>query len=158
MMSSLVDEVRKLFRQNNSLVLSTVSAKGTPQSSLVVYVSDGETLYIMTGLETQKVKNISKNPLVSVTIPYYKNILHRIITRAPPASLTFKADADFLPFGSDEPRKLFKKRMGMETPDMPNARPVWIRLRPRSRVTCLGVGVPLWQLRNLEKSHKIVKL
>ena len=157
-MGKLADEVRNLFKRNNSLVLSTVSSKGNPQSSLVVYVSDGETLYVMTGEMTQKIKNIRKNPLVSVTIPFYKNLLHRLITMAPPASLTFKADADILPFNEEEPRRLFKKRMRMEPPDMPNENPVWVRLKPRRRVTCLGVGVPLWELRNLDKAFKVVRL
>ena len=112
----------------------------------------------MTGEMTQKIKNIKKNPLVSVTIPFYKNLLHRLITMAPPASLTFKADADILPFNEEEPRKLFKKRMRMEPPDMPNEKPVWVRLKPKSRVVCLGVGVPLWELRNLDKSFKVVRL
>ena len=157
-MGKLADEVRNLFKRNNSLVLSTVSSKGNPQSSLVVYVSDGETIYVMTGEMTQKIKNIKKNPLVSVTIPFYKNLLHRLITIAPPASLTFKADADILPFNEEEPRKLFKKRMRMEPPDMPNEKPVWVRLKPKSRVVCLGVGVPLSELRNLDKSFKVVRL
>jgi len=157
-MGKLADEVRNLFKRNNSLVLSTVSSKGNPQSSLVVYVSDGETIYVMTGEMTQKIKNIKKNPLVSVTIPFYKNLLHRLITMAPPASLTFKADADILPFNEEEPRKLFKKRMRMEPPDMPNEKPVWVRLKPKSRVVCLGVRVPLWELRNLDKSFKVVRL
>ena len=106
-MGKLADEVRNLFKRNNSLVLSTVSSTGNPQSSLVVYVSDGETIYVMTGEMTQKIKNIKKNPLVSVTIPFYKNLLHRLITMAPPASLTFKAVASILPFNEEEPRKLF---------------------------------------------------
>ena len=155
-MGKLADEVRNLFKRNNSLVLSTVSSKGNPQSSLVVYVSDGETIYVMTGEMTQKIKNIKKNPLVSVTIPFYKNLLHRLITMAPPASLTFKADADILPFNEEEPRKLFKKRMRMEPPDMPNEKPVWVRLKPKSRVVCRGVGVPLWELSNLGKSFTVL--
>lgn len=157
-MSKLVDEVRDLFKRNHSLVISTVSPRGNPQSSLVVYVSDGDVLYAMTGEGTRKVKNIKKKPLVSVTIPFYKNLLHRLITRAPPASIMFKADSEIISYNEEEPRRLFKQHMGMEPPDTPNEDHVWLRLKPRSRVTCYGVGIPLWEMRKPEKAYKIVKL
>jgi hypothetical protein len=35
---------------------------------------------------------------------------------------------------------------------------MWIKLTPGKSATCLGIGVSLLELRNLEKSHKIIKL
>ena len=61
-------EVRDTIRRNRWLTLSTASQKGMPQSSLVVYASDGYIIYILTGKNTVKIRNILKNPKVSVTM------------------------------------------------------------------------------------------
>ena len=66
----LEKEVREVIRKNRWLILSTSSLQGTPQSSLVVYASDGYIIYILTGNNTQKIKNILNNPETSITIPF----------------------------------------------------------------------------------------
>ena len=157
-MNKLIDDFRSILRKNNAMVLSTVSSRGNPQCTLIVYVSDGETLYAMTGERTQKVKNIKKNPHVSVTIPFYKSLLHKLVSKAPPASIMFKADAEIIPYTAEEPRNLFRQKMGIEPPDAPNEGHTWIRLIPRNRITCYGVGVPLWDMRTPEKALKVIKL
>lgn len=92
--TDLEREVRKTVKKNRWLTISITSIGGVPQSSLVVYASDGYVIYILTGKNTIKVRNIKKNKRVSVTIPFYKNFVHRMISVAPPAAIEFSRGRD----------------------------------------------------------------
>ncbi len=156
--SGLEREVRDVIRRNRWLTLSTASPKGMPQSSVVVYASDGYTIYVLTGKSTAKVRNIMRNPRVSVTIPFYKNFIHRLITIAPPAAITFRAKAETIEFDNREVTEFYEKALNFKVPDNMEEEGVWIKLTPGDSATCLGVGVNLLELRDLEKSLKIVRL
>ena len=156
--SGLEREVRDIIRRNRWLTLSTASPKGMPQSSVVVYASDGYIIYILTGKTTAKIRNIVRNPRVSVTIPFYKNLIHRLITIAPPAAITFRAKAETIEFDNREATEFYEKTLKFKVPDNFGEEGIWIRLTPGNSATCLGVGVSLLELRDLEKSLKIVRL
>ena len=100
-MKDLIQEVREIMKKNDWLVLSTANEKGNPQSSVIMYQSDGNAIYFTTGINTLKARNIRKNNNVSVTIPFRKNLLHKLIP-APPGELHFQAKAQFLDRESDE--------------------------------------------------------
>lgn len=151
-------EVRDIIRKNRWLTLSTASPKGMPQSSVVIYASDGYTIYILTGKTTVKIRNILRNPRVSVTIPFYKNLIHRLITIAPPAAITFRARAETREFDDSEATEFYEKILNFKVPDNMEEEGIWIKLTPGNSATCLGVGISLLELRDLEKSHKIVRL
>jgi len=68
--TELEREVRDTIKKNRWLTLSTTSQKGVPQSSVVVYASDGHVIYVLTGKDTVKIRNIKKDNRVSVTIPF----------------------------------------------------------------------------------------
>ncbi len=156
--NKLEKEVREIIKKNRWLTLSTTSPKGTPQSSLVVYASDGYIIYILTGKNTVKIRNISENPRVSVTIPFYKNLIHRLITIAPPAAITFRARAETREFDDSEATEFYEKALNFKVPDNMEEEGIWIKVSPGNSATCLGVGISLLELRDLEKAHKIVRL
>ena len=156
--SKLAAEVRDIIRRNRWLILSTVSHRGSPQSSLVVYASDGYMMYILTGLDTRKAKNIAIYPRVSVTIPFYKNIIHRMIGVAPPAAISFKADVEVLDFSDKEASEFYQRVLKFKLPDNVSETGVWLRLTPGNIATCHGVGVGLLDLRDPEKAHKVIRL
>lgn len=156
--SKLAAEVRELIRRNRWLVLSTVSQRGVPQSSLVVYASDGYKIYVLTGRDTRKVKNIAIHPRVSVTIPFYKNIIHRMISVAPPAAISFKADTMILDFSDKEASEFYQRVLRFKLPDNVSETGVWLRLTPGNVATCHGVGVGLLEMRDPEKAHKVIRL
>ena len=54
-MKDLEQEVRKILRKKMWLVLSTVDGDNQSHSSVVVYQSDGNVLYVSTGKKTFKV-------------------------------------------------------------------------------------------------------
>jgi len=156
-MKDLVSIVRKNFKRNMWLVLSTVNDRQQPQSSLVIYQSDGQDLYVQTGMITLKAKNILKNNKVSVTIPIYKNLLHKLIP-APPAEIHFKATAEILPFGDEYAREVWKKYLKHELPEELKEESIWIKITPTNKVNTYGLGVKLLDMRDPTKAKKVVKL
>jgi hypothetical protein len=138
--------------------ISTSSPKGVPQSSLVVYASDGYKIIILTGETTQKVKNLMRNPIASITIPFYKNLLHRMMTIAPPASISLKVKAEIIDFSDDTASSFYQNVLNFKLPEVVKKNSVWLRLTMGRIATCHGVGVRLFELRDPEKAHKIIPL
>jgi len=156
--TKLEQELRDIIRQNRWLILSTSHPKGAPQSSLVVYASDGHQIVILTGKKTQKIRNLVRNPIGSITIPFYMNFLHRMITFAPPASISFKANVEIIDFGDEAVSSFYQGALNFRLPELVEEDSVWLRLELGGSATCHGVGVRLFDLRDPEKAHKIIRL
>jgi hypothetical protein len=145
--TTLEQEVRGIIKRNRWLTLSTSSPKGTPQSSLVVYASDGYKITILTGKNTQKIKNLQRNPVASITIPFYMNFLHRLITIAPPASIVLKANVEIIDFSDEMVSSFYQKVLNFKLPEVVKEDSVWLRLEIGGTATCHGVGVRLFDLK-----------
>ncbi len=156
-MKDLVKEVREVMKKNMWLVLSTTNEKGNPQSSVIVYKSDGNAIYFTTGVNTLKARNIRRNNNVSVTIPFKMNLLHKLIP-APPAELHFKAKAQFLERESEEVQTMLARILKYEEKSGISSDTVYIKLTPAKKIATYGVGIKLMQLRFPEKARKIVNL
>lgn len=158
MADTLEKEVRSVLKNNRWMTLATANKNGIPQSSVVMYASDSEVIYVMTGNRTKKARNIRKNNHVAVTIPFYKSLLHRLITIAPPAEITFRGTAELLDQSDNEAQKLYKEKMKVDVSNDIQKDSIWIKITPGKRIECYGVGVRLYDLRNPEKARKILKL
>jgi len=156
-MQDLEKEYRKQLKKNFWLILSTTNKNMQPQSSLVIYQSDGKDIYIQTGKITVKAKNIMKNDKVSITIPIYKNLFHKFIP-APPAELHFSGTAKILPFEDEYARKVWKKYLKHELPDELKAESIWIKVAPAKRINTYGIGVKMWDMQDPTKARKVLKL
>ncbi len=156
-MIDLEKEVRKIFRKKNWLVLGTVDDKNVPHSSVVVYQSDGHVIYCMTGKNTLKARNIRVNSKVSVTLPFRKNFLHKIVP-APPAELHFTAEAEIKPFDDEEARNIFSKYLKYQENIDNQEENIWIKITPSSKIVTYGVGIPLFKMRKPEKARNLVEL
>ena len=154
----LEQEVRDIIKRNRWLILSTSSPKGTPQSSLVVYASDGHQVIILTGKKAQKTRNLVRNPVASITFPFYKNYLHRMIKMAPPASIVMKANVEIIDFSDEAVSSFYQGVLGFKLPEFVKENSVWLRFELGGSATCHGVGVRLFDLRDPEKAHKIIRL
>lgn len=157
-MKDFEHKVRDILRKNHWLVLSTANKNGIPQSSVVVHASDGIMIYILTGKETLKTRNILENKHVAVTIPFRKNLLHRMMKRVPPAEIHFRGEATILPYNDEEAKRIYEKVLNYETPADLEQTSVWIKIKPSSKISCYGVGVSLLTMRKPEKARKIVQL
>lgn len=155
-MKDLENEVRKVLRKKNWLVLCT-SDNNVPHSSVVVYQSDGYVIYCMTGKNTLKARNIRSNNKVSVTLPFRKNFLHKIIP-APPAELHFTAEAEIKSFDNEEARGVFSKYLKYQENIENQEENIWIKIIPSKRISTYGVGIPLFKMRNPEKARNLVEL
>lgn len=61
-------QILELLQASNTLTLATLRGDGWPQATTVAYVNHGLTLYVATGADAQKVRNIRHSPKVSLTI------------------------------------------------------------------------------------------
>lgn len=156
-MKDLVKEVRRIIKKNRWLVLSTVDEEGQPHSSVVMYQSDGYDIYFETGEDTLKAKNVRNNHKISVTIPFRKNFLHKIIP-APPAELHFKAIAELISRDNEKARKIMVKVLKYEEKFGIEDGIVWIKIIPSNIISTFGVGVKLWDMRKPEKARNLIKL
>ncbi len=69
-MKDLKQEVKKIMKKNSWCVLSTANSKGNPQSSVIMYQSDGNAIYFTSGEPALKARNMRKNDNVSITISF----------------------------------------------------------------------------------------
>lgn len=60
--------ILRILKSHNILTLATLRDDGWPQATTVTYANDGLTVYVMVGADSQKVRNISKNDKVSLTV------------------------------------------------------------------------------------------
>jgi hypothetical protein len=156
-MKDLKAEVIKIIKSNIWMVISTVDEKNHPHSSVVVYQSDGEILIFQTGIHTIKAKSIQHNSAVSVTIPFRKNFLHKLIP-APPAELHFTGKAELLPYDNIQARKIFSRFLKhSEDVEYPQDS-IWVKIIPSNTILTYGVGVRLLDMKNPNKALNIVKL
>jgi len=156
-MKDLVQEVREIMKKNMWLVLSTANEKGNPQSSVIMYESDGNTIYFTTGKNTLKARNIRNNTNVSVTIPFRKNLLHKLIP-APPGELHFQAKAQLLERESNEVQTMLQRVLKFEEKSRIKSDTVYLKLTPKKKIATYGVGIKLLQLRFPEKARNIIEL
>jgi nitroimidazol reductase NimA-like FMN-containing flavoprotein (pyridoxamine 5'-phosphate oxidase superfamily) len=60
--------VVELLAANEVLTLATLREDGWPQANTLAYVNEGLTLYAATGADAAKVRNIRRDPRVSLTV------------------------------------------------------------------------------------------
>ena len=61
-------QILDLIASQTTLTLATLREDGWPQATRVAYVNSGLTLYVATGSDAQKVRNIHRSEKVSLTI------------------------------------------------------------------------------------------
>lgn len=142
--------VEKHVRRKSFGVLSTIDSKGRPHSTGILYgVAPKEepfALYILAGRRYVKVRNIERDPNVSlvVTFPHY------YIRFAPASYVMFRGTAEILPFGNPVARRAFSSqrilRMNLDS-DMDEHEMVFIKITPNPRVVCYGLGIGIMEMR-----------
>jgi hypothetical protein len=70
---SLKRKILEILDQHRILTLATVRPDGWPQATTVGYANDGFTLYFLCGAESQKARNLARDPRVSLTIDHDTN-------------------------------------------------------------------------------------
>jgi PPOX class probable F420-dependent enzyme len=119
-MTTLSDPVRRLLDGKNFATVATLGPGGSPQASVVWVKRDGDTILFSSTAGRQKVRNLTEDPRVSVSIFDLAN---------PYDSVEIRGTADL---AVDEhkslPRELSHKYLGE---DPPKAEPGEVRIMVR---------------------------
>ena len=146
------DFVEKKVRKKSFGVLTTIDSKGRPHSTGLIYaVGPPEkpfSLYTMVEANYAKVRNIKRNPKVSlvVTFPHYW------IRFAPASYAMFRGTAEILPDNDVDGRWAMSQsrigRMNLQTEaELVGTELVYIKMTPEPTVFCYGVGIGVMELR-----------
>jgi general stress protein 26 len=137
-------------------VLTTINQDGTPHSTGILYgvspPSKKFNLYFFTSKKYQKVRNIMRNPNVSLIVPFP----HYFIRFAPSGTVTFNGKVSFVSTDDSQIKHIFAKkrvlRLILKEIESQNSETFTFgKISPHPKVLCHGVGYNIWELR---KGHK----
>jgi hypothetical protein len=144
--------VEEKVRKKTFGVLTTIDKKGRPHSTGIIYAMGHPekpfALYSIVDANYAKVKNIKRNPNVSlvVTFPHYW------IRFAPASYVMFRGTAEILP--GDDPdgnwamSKIRIGRMNLQTDtEALGVEYAYIKISPEPTVFCYGVGFGVMEMR-----------
>ena len=135
--------------RNNFAVLGMVTARHQARTVGIVYVVDDRRLYIGAGRDQWKVKHITQNGDVSMTIPIAKRVPLMPWVKIPAATITFSGTAQVLEDHQlDEP--LFEQLHRHDA-----ERSGWraIEVTPHGHFITYGIGVSLWTMQSPDRSR-----
>ncbi|RLI58527.1 MAG: hypothetical protein DRO87_05480 [Candidatus Thorarchaeota archaeon] len=143
--------VEQQVRKKTFGILSTIDKSGRPHSTGILYgVSSPDThfaLYILAGANYVKVRNIRRDPRVSLVVTFPRYYLRFV----PASYVMFRGTAEILPFDDHDGRAAFQGsrilRMNLNM-DVDSKNLVFIRIRPEPHVVCYGLGIGLMEFRN----------
>ena len=134
-------------------VLGMVTKKGEARTVGIVYVEHDGKLYISSQKQAWKVRHISNNPHVSLTIPIAKRIPLLPWIKIPAATITFSGQANILNFDDITDELIHKLFRGMEFSEAEKAEMGIIEVKPVGDFVTYGVGVKLMEMRDREKAR-----
>jgi len=147
------DQVWREVERQFFAVLAFVTARGEARTAGIVYTVRDRQVYIMTGINSWKIRHITANPHVSLTVTIPKRVPLLPWLPIPPATITFQGDASMHAVRDvppEIPRKLLR---GLEPSPAELGAVCVIRIRPQGQFVTYGVGVPLRTMRNPEAAR-----
>lgn len=134
-------------------VLAFVNRAGHPRTAGVSFASDARSIYISTAKGMWKVRHISANPNVAMTVTIPKRVPFLPFIKVPAATVTFKGQAQILEVG-DIPAGVFARlgRGNVTDPAVLDETAI-IRVVPRGEFVTYGIAMPITRMRNHEEAH-----
>lgn len=134
-------------------VLAFVNRKGHPRTAGVCYAVHRRSLYVSTDKSMWKVRHITANPNVSMTVTIPKRVPFLPFIKVPPATVTFHGEAQILDVDDIETSVFQRLGRGNERdPDVLEATAI-IRIIPRGDFVTYGIAMPITQMRKHEQAH-----
>ena len=133
-------------------VLGMTTAHNEARTVGVVYIIDNRKLYISSRQSAWKVRHITQNPHVSVTVPIHKRILFLPWIKIPAATITFSGTARIRSLAELSPELLAQIFHGAEKQPTAQESFAVIEVTPEKEFVTYGVGVSLSDMRDPEKS------
>jgi hypothetical protein len=145
------EAVERTLRHHTFGTLSTVSVRGRPHATGVVYAvsapSEPLTLYVTTRTTTRKVRNIRAHPDVAFVVP----VARRFARGFPPAVIQFQGTATVVPGDDGLALRAFESSWFLRRILVAEQRIVtqggdlcFICVSPDSVVFTYGIGMSLW--------------
>ena len=121
-------------------VLGTVSRKGAPLTSGIVYKVKDRRILIATGRSTQKARNVEAHPRVSMTVTAARRIPFLPWIKIPPATITFRGEARLLtPEEVDQPlREALAGKLSFSPEALADM--CYIEVTPEGTFVTYGIG------------------
>lgn len=155
-MSLSFDRVEKDLRKRTFGVLSTLTERGAPHATGVVYAVSAPdeplALFVTTRTTNRKVRNLRARPDVAFVVP----VPHRFLPAFPPRAIQFLGTATVLDADDEGANRAFasswflrrilvtERRIVAEGQDL-----CFIRIRPEGKLFTYGMGMSV--LRNLRR-------
>jgi hypothetical protein len=149
------EDIEKQLRKKKFGFLGTITQEGRAHVAGTMYAvsppHEKLALYVITGVDTKKVKNIQANPGVSFAIPFP----HYILRFPPDFCIQFQGRAQILPFDDPKGQEAIKSRRLMKwilhTISLDTTTEVIIQIRPDKKIHGFGLGMSLFKLlKNIE--------
>jgi hypothetical protein len=152
-MSPTTEQVWEALDRSFFGVLAFVNRKGHPRTSGICYAVHRRSLYVSTDKSMWKVRHITANPNVSMTVTIPKRVPFLPFIKVPPATITFRGEAQILEVKDIEP-SVFERlgRGGERDPEVLKNTAV-IRIIPRGEFVTYGIAMPITQMRKHEQAH-----
>jgi hypothetical protein len=147
------DQVWQAIEKEVFAVLGMVTDKGEARTVGIVYIPRNRKLYIGTDKNAWKVRHVSANPHVSMTIPIAKRIPLLPWIKIPSATITFCGEARVLPAQETPPEILQAVFRGMAEDDERVVASCLIEVTPVKEFITYGVGVSLMEMRDPKKAR-----
>jgi hypothetical protein len=124
-------------------VLGTVSPKGAPLTSGIVYKVKDRRILIATGRSTQKARNVEAHPRASMTVTADRRIPFLPWVKIPPATITFGGAARLLPPGEVDAviREALIGKLSFSPEALADM--CYIEVEPTGSFVTYGIGVSL---------------
>ncbi len=134
-------------------VLGMVTAKGEARTVGIVYVVDGRKLYIASKRETWKVRHVTANPNISLTVTIPKRIPFMPFIKIPAATITFAGKASVLNAAniSDAVKKMLLRGLDPDSEEVANM--AIMEIEPVGEFVTYGVGVSMMTMRQPENAR-----
>ena len=147
------EQVWEAMKKEVFAVVGMVTAKNEARTVGIMYAIHGGKLLFGTGRETWKVRHMSANPHVSVTIPIAKRVPFMPWMKIPAATITFSGTARVMPDGEVTPDLLRTVFRQMAEDEAFMAGNCLVEVTPVGDFITYGVGVSLMQMRYPEKAR-----
>ena len=147
------EEVWREVEKHFFAVLAFTTSRGEARSAGIDYTVRDHELYIFTGINSWKVRHISANPHVSMTVIIPRRVPFMPWIPIPPATITFQGEAT-IHDPKDVPQDIMQKLVrGLKTTPEQMATACIIKVRPVGEFLTYGVGVSLRTMRRPEAAR-----
>ncbi len=147
------EQVWEALKKELFAVLGMVTAKGEARTVGIVYIVDNRKLYIASNKETWKVRHVTANPNISLTVTIPKRIPFMPFIKIPAATITFSGKARVLNAAdvSDAVKKMLLRGLDPDSEEVANM--AVMEIEPAGNFVTYSVGVSMMTMRHPEQAR-----